>query len=301
MRLSNLALTCITKSSKNPIESQLQKIATVYALSRFLDVSYFHTPPSLSCGDTLAAQAKTARCHQLFNIKSDLELPQRETITYQLPTASLDFLCNLRNEALQHDSFFIVELTSARGIAEQHPEMLRYVKEISPFEPSSSPLFRIAMHVRQADLLEPEKMLSHSFYTMMALRTIELLQQAHIPFVCELHAEIPSAFSTSSTDQQKQFDLLTKDVFKKFESLPQLQKSINSDPIDSLQSLATADVLILSRYSLSYFAALLNKKGVIIHHPFLEYPLQEWIHAAHFDLFHQKIEEKILHFKKIFT
>ena len=65
-----------------------------------------------------------------------------------------------------------------------------------------------------------------------------------------------------------------------FDVIPNLRKFVNGDPIEALEAMATADLLMMSRSSFSYVAAILNEEGIVIYHPFWHSPLPEWIVAS---------------------
>ena len=47
-----------------------------------------------------------------------------------------------------------------------------------------------------------------------------------------------------------------------------------------MRSLATADVLVMSRSSFSYVAAILNRDGAVMYHPFWHRAPSSWITVA---------------------
>jgi hypothetical protein len=49
------------------------------------------------------------------------------------------------------------------------------------------------------------------------------------------------------------------------------------DPLDALNSMIHADVLMMAKSSLSYVAGLLNKRGLVIHEPYWHAPVSGWI------------------------
>jgi hypothetical protein len=69
------------------------------------------------------------------------------------------------------------------------------------------------------------------------------------------------------------------DRLEEFEQIPNLEKFINRDPIETIRKMATADVLVISRSSFSYLAALLNRNGIIIYHDFWHSMLEDWVRA----------------------
>ena len=82
-----------------------------------------------------------------------------------------------------------------------------------------------------------------------------------------------------------------ENCIEEFDVLPHLKKFINADQIESMKSLATADLLVISRSAFSYVPALLNKKGIIVYHPFWHGALPEWIDATRDFSFLQRLRE----------
>ena len=181
--------------------------------------------------------------------------------------------------------------------------MLHHVKPISPFDAAPSPLFKIAIHVRRGDLLispEGNRMLPNSYYLNLALQITEVLKTLHISFTCELHTEIPSKTFVVTPEHHAMKEMKSRiknpvtltpesSSVEDFDVIPNLKKCINHDPIDSLQSLATADLLVMSRSSFSYLPAMLNKKGIIVYHPFWHATPLEWLDATHEESFHERL------------
>ena len=192
--------------------------------------------------------------------------------------ANLDFINDLKKEAQHSDVFHLVKIVYTYPKADHFPEMLRYLKTASPFETGSSPIFRIAIHVRRGDLFiaDAERVLPNSYYMILLHEIINTLRRLGISFVCELYTELPSAPFMVTSDYHGMATRITKDVMiapetkdiKEFDQLPHLKKYINGDPIDILREMATADLLVMSRSDFSYTAAILNKKGIIVYHPF---------------------------------
>ncbi len=76
-----------------------------------------------------------------------------------------------------------------------------------------------------------------------------------------------------------------------FEVLPHLKKFINEDPIKTLERLATADILIMSRSAFSYLGALFNETGTVVYFPFEYPPMPGWLHFHPLPLFEEQLEE----------
>jgi hypothetical protein len=52
---------------------------------------------------------------------------------------------------------------------------------------------------------------------------------------------------------------------------------INTSPVETLQALSKADILLASRSSFSYVAGILNKQGIILFHTFWHSLSPRWI------------------------
>ncbi len=68
-----------------------------------------------------------------------------------------------------------------------------------------------------------------------------------------------------------------EDVFRDFEVLPGLKRFINEPTMTCIERLATADILVMSKSSFSYLAAILNVAGIVLYHPFWRNPLNSWL------------------------
>lgn len=285
---SRVALTYANDLCHDELSVQLQKIYSIYALSRFLDFSYVHSPIKSINNNAASLEAMVntheliKRCNQIFRIKSDVELPSR-TIIHTLATGDLGCLCNLKDSAKNSDDFHLIKIISPSPVIDTHPAMLHYVKKVSPFSALLSPPFRIALHLEQGDLSLSQQKFLNAHYISTAQKIIKLLQELDIPFVCELLT-----------------DFSPHDGLSELDALPNLKKMIQVDPVYSLQSLATADLLIMNHSPMSYVAAFLNKIGVIVSHPNVKHPLSTWLQTTNSALFHDQITRSFLSWKKRF-
>jgi hypothetical protein len=123
-----------------------------------------------------------------------------------------------------------------------------------------------------------------------------------IEFVCDLYTEVPSKTFVVTPGHHGIDNRVTVDtvvdpqmnLVDEFEEIPNLRKFINGDPIKALEGMCTADVLIMSRSSFSYVAAILSKQGIIIYHPFWHSPLPEWVIATENNIGSEmELEERI--------
>ncbi|MFZ4116207.1 MAG: hypothetical protein ACOYK6_05730 [Chthoniobacterales bacterium] len=187
--------------------------------------------------------------------------------------------------------------------------MLYHVHEVTPFEAPPSSLLKIVIHVRCGDLLISPYyvcLLPNIYYINLSLRIIKVLKRLEIPFSCELHTEIPSQTFVVTPEHHSMRHRLEKPVImnpenhhmEEFDIIPNLKKYINYDPLGSLRLLATADLVIMNRFSFSYLRAMLNKKGIIVYHPFWCAAPLEWLDATHKPSFHDRLLEACLQWKK---
>lgn len=309
-RVSNVALTYANDLVMDGAGAQLQRIYLIYALSRYLGLSYVHSPllylgyqgvTALETNEQDPSIVK--RYNDLFMLPSDEVIPGNAIVHCRVG-ADLKFLKTLKEEAKKSRDFHWVKIISASPEADYYfPKMLRHILAVSPFEAALSPVFRIAIHVRRGDLfiLEEEscRLLPNSYYLTLVRKIIKMLRLLGISFICELYTEQPSN-SFIVTPQHygmrmtlKKEKLITPEMndVKAFDQLPHLKKFINGDPIETLRALATADLLIMSRSDFSYTAAILNKKGIIIYHPFWHGVPIEWIDGTHEASFSDRLRE----------
>lgn len=66
---------------------------------------------------------------------------------------------------------------------------------------------------------------------------------------------------------------------EEFNAVPNLEKFVNTDAIESMERMVSAQLLLISHSSFSYLPGLLNKNGVTIYHEFWHRPKHDWIQA----------------------
>jgi hypothetical protein len=116
---------------------------------------------------------------------------------------------------------------------------------------------------------------------------LEALRQQGAPFVVRLHTEVPLQRSTIQPDMPGMYFTIDKPetvapadfALDAFNQLPNLETVVNVEPREVLDDFATADVLVLSRSSLGYVAALLNPHGLVVYSPWWHPPLPGWVVA----------------------
>jgi hypothetical protein len=290
---ANLALTYANDLQTDGAGAQLQRIYGIYALSRFLNLPYFHSPLKRIDYQGLAALERNSgspdlesRYNRIFAIAPDIELPEERTVC-EMRDASLDAIGRLRAGAESGGKFTLIRILYPYPVTDRNPEIYRHVQAISPFERARREVFRVALHVRRGEefVVDSERMLPNRYYVSCALRLAESLKKLDIPFVCELYTEVASrAFVVTPRHHGIEGRIPGNVILdpranrlEDFDAIPNLVKFINGDPIQTLRRMATADALVMSRSSYSYVAALLNPAGAVVYHPFWHSPLQDWL------------------------
>ncbi|BBD59680.1 hypothetical protein NIES2109_24700 [Nostoc sp. HK-01] len=285
-----LGLTYANDKFTDGAGAQIQRIYSIYAASRLLQVPYIHSPlTKLNYQGLVALEQNTTNqdivdeYNQIFKISSDRELPVDYTTEY---IKNLDLLTfeKLRRKALKSKKFILAKVLLPYKITDTYPETLQCVKDVSPFSLQKSSVIRIAIHVRRGDLLfvASHRMLSNEYYISVAQKISAILDQLKLDYVFELHTELPTQSFTVTANQHS---MLKSDVvvdykstqLAEFDVIPNLEKFVNADPIETLQRMSSANVLVMSHSSFSYLSAILNVKGVILYHKFWHSPLKNWL------------------------
>ena len=268
-------------------------------LSRFFGFAYVHTPLKHIGYEGLAALERNAssadaasKYNQVFNISSDMPLPH-DTLEHEMEPLDLEAISAISKRTSQFNLF---KLQSPYPLVDQNPAIYDSVKAISPFVSKPHSVLRLAIHVRRGDLfaVDSDRMLPNSYYVATAQTIARVLEGLSIPYECELYTEVANkAFEVTSTHHgihQRISRSVTLDPrmnrLEDFDAIPQLKIIANGDAIEALRGMATADILIMSRSSFSYVAAILNRRGVVIYHPFWHSPLPSWIVATEAGISH---------------
>jgi hypothetical protein len=276
--------------------SQLQRIYGIFAVARLLGAAYLHTPLlRVDYQGVLALERHELdpHFHRAFNavcrLPSDT-LPagdlEERTISY-LSLERLDALLGPPNDRSPMRPL-LLHIGMPFGISDRFPDSLVVCQDVSPFqwpEQSGRPL-RVAVHVRRGELfvVESQRMLPNSYYVAAARQVARALEARGIAYGIELHTEIPTAEFAVKPGYPGLMSRAVNSVISPamshltdFEVLPHLVRCINDPTLDCLRKLATADVLLMSRSSFSYLAAILNRRGIVLCNPFWHGTLSSWL------------------------
>ena len=252
--------------------SQLQRIYGIYSVSRLLNLPYIHSALMQIDGinfDTLKEEAVSSHMlseyNRIFKIPSDMNLPDNY-IVREVDMINLNLLRRFQKEAMRRKTFILVRILLPYRISDVYPDCYEIVKKIAPFPTHKSSTLRIAMHVRRGEIpfVAPHRLLSDDYYVHVSQNMCKILKKLNVEYMFEIYTEV--ALKNVAANHLEQFSFI-----------PNLKIFINSNPIEILQKMATANILIISHSSYSYFAALLNIRGVVLYHKFWHSPLNDWL------------------------
>jgi hypothetical protein len=298
---SNIVLTYNNTKETDGAGAQLQRIYGIYSISRLLGASYLHSPlrrvnnQGLSALERNTADPYYHECfNELLQIKSDvLETDDFHEIDMKnISMEEVDQLISRFENGETDGKPILVRLEVPYGIADQFPDCYEVCKDISPFPPpvrDGRPL-RVAIHVRRGELfaVESHRMLPNAYYVNVARNLEQILEALGIGYQLEIHTEIatsefvvqPGGYPGIPRNIAPTVVTPAMSHLEEFSALPNLVYCLNEPATDCLCKLATADILVMSRSSFSYVAAILNKAGVILYHPFWHSAPSPWLTVA---------------------
>ena len=282
------------------VGAQLHRIYGIYAISRLLGASYLHSPLAGVGYQGLAALEENAcdpgfhhEFNELFQIKSDAPLAE-DVHTVFLPSISIAVFQQLAAMFDTHGTGgrpTLVRIVMPFGIADRFPDCYEVCKKISPFPPlvpvREGRTVRVAVHVRRGELfvVDADRMLPNGYYIAVAQRIARVLEAAGGDYQIGLYTEAPSAEFVVEPERHGISSRITAPVvlspemcrLEEFSVLPNLVHRVNGPAIECIRGMATADILVMSRSSLSYLGAILNRTGIVLYHPFWHRAPSSWM------------------------
>ena len=288
-----LAVTYANDRFTDGAGAQLHRIYGVYAIARLLKVAYIHSPLTrldyqglVALENQSSSQAAVVPYNEVFRIPDDRPLPE-QFVVRELEEVDLQSLEKLKQEAEKTKTFILARILYPHGLTDRYPNCYQVIPSISPFEASSAPIIRVAVHVRRGELLivDSDRMLPNAYYLAILQNLRQIFDQLNLAYEFELYTELPQKAFTVTPNHQGFVNRITTaavvdpqvNKIEEFDVIPHLKKFINTDAIDTLYRMASADVLITSHSSFSYLAAILNPQGIIIFHSFWHSPLKQWL------------------------
>ncbi len=294
-----IALTYNNRSHTDGAGAQLQRVYGIYALAKAIGVPYIHTPlwrlDYQGLGQLRAGFPDTGlveRYNAVYTIASDDNAgTYPNAVEIAAPEPGFHTALLAQAESLGRRT--LVRVSYPYGILDRCPGFYEVCRQVSPFRrlagtPRHEPL-RAAIHLRRGDLrfIAPERILRNAYYVSVALEIAGIMEAAGIETQFELHTEVAeSEFVVepgrwSATGLQHEATVTPQDdALEEFDAIPNLVRCYNEPAMVTLEKLATADILLISKSSFSYLAAVLSPAGITVYTPFWHAMMPNWVLAS---------------------
>ena len=305
-----LILSYDSAAANDGTGAQLQRIFGVFAIAKLPGIRYLHSgiqnltiTPLDPFQSDIALSAYLEIVNQKFSLPSSLDLPNSYNRIYKVNQLTFWRFTYFALRALISRENILLQIKNPYGVIEKFPKNYRYVQKyfnsVHTSKSSSSKRKTIILHIRRgsngADTLPGElspRMLSDSYYFNLVEEileeyckegeSIELVIITDVPKVDFVYHPIASQLEFWSTEPRFRDDSITMkgQSFSdfNFESLARFSVIHGGDPIVALETMSTADFLVMSRSSFSYVGAILNTHGKVFYPPsFWHKPMPEWL------------------------
>lgn len=235
------------------VGSQMQGKLSAYAFAMASRRTYVHTPMVVSYGHFPEDQTDRilAELENLFNLGQD-EMSISEAANANITVCSVE-----------HCHTYMDEGGNTCYESVKHEMLRKYLSSPKPPLPFDLSKLTIALHVRRGDVdvaRESGRFLQNDHYA----RALDAIKLGLPP---ELRHNLDIAlFSEGNASHFRSITSTHQDV----------QLNLNTDIPQTLHSLISADILVLSKSSFSYLAGLYNP-GVVIYSDFWHAPLSNWV------------------------
>jgi hypothetical protein len=313
----NVFLTYDNKNNPDGAGAQLHRIYGIYCLSQLLGTKYIHSPLYDVYYQGMGAfqtdekdPAFVESFNRTFTLPSDrTTTPDPTCVTIgALPVGRLDRMLrvefggrrrHLLPIRLSKFGRMVADWSAANAetvvrIGDPHTLLDRYARgyevceALSPFKKDKPrSVLRIAIHIRRGEIMfvNSERLIDMGYYVAIARKLSSILDAEKISFELEIHSELlqqEAAVKPGDPAFKGRIDdglalRPEQDPFGDFAAFPGLKRYINEPALTCITRLATADILVMSKSSFSYLAAILNVGGIALYHPFWSYPLDKWL------------------------
>lgn len=234
--------------------AQVHAVMSVQAFCNRFGIPYLHSPFDKMCHASGDAQVK--EWERSFNLGLDYPL----ALDYgKMPVASLSSF--VRSPHLWKRSA-ILSLPSAHGYTDTHTDIYDCVidRVRSNFlrNPRASAEFRIAVHVRRGDV-GPNRHAERYTENRIVAQRIERIRS-----LCSKYGVTPL------------IQIHSEGLVNDFDTLDMYELHLNENPLETLRSLALADLLVMAKSSFSYVAGLLNT-GIVVYETFWHSKRENWL------------------------
>lgn len=307
-----LFLTYNNQATMDGVGAQLQRIISVFSVSRLARVGYLHSPLSDIDPQVFSSSSFEERLPQIrvWNnlFRDDLEefRPSAGDRVLVSDSISLHQLRLLRFLSRFSRSRIIYRLSNPRIITDKYPESLRGASELmnDSLRDESARTgvedLRIVVHIRQGELVLTqfkERLLPLAHYERILKCVVDCLKRNGIKFAIMIPRENGQGTSLSVNDpkvarsialdpnnanlrinEDRSVTLIHETPSP--ESTPILFEAHwldESSTYSDFLRMIRADVLITSKSSLSFVAGLMNNKSIKIFTPFWHTAPSDWI------------------------
>jgi hypothetical protein len=315
--LGNIFLTYANEVNPDGAGAQLHRMYGIYCLSRLLGTRYLHSglrDVYYQGLDAFQSQEKDPTfvdsLNRIFTLPSEKPSIESPSCIFvpSIPVGPVERALGVRYAGRRKqllpirfsrfgrlmaklsktNAETIVRIGTPHALMDRYGQGYEICRSFSPFQKTASnKVLRIALHVRRGELMfvNSERLIDTKYYIAIARRLVAALTREQIPFQLELHSEVLQKDVTVRPDDPAFKGRIggaiqlrsEQDPFGDFEIFPGLKRFINEPMLTCIERLATADILVMSKSSFSYLAAILNVSGVVLYHPFWHYPLRDWL------------------------
>ena len=280
--------------------AQLQRILGIYALSRFLGCGYIHVRVKNIKYQGLGVLEKGIEIPDLADCYNELvQLPSDpmtiadfgdEVINIDQPT--IEDILKLREQSLMTDRNMLLTMNLPYKVVDRYPGVYSTVRGIineaarerlahrpfsGEFNRKEGDEIVVAVHVRRGELfsVDSDRMLSNAYYVAVCKQIADVLTRTNRRFRFELYTEVPRTNFVRNGHHYSPEDLKLSD----FDQIENNLYRINQHAVSTLFNLALSDILVGSRSSFSYVAAIAGTAGRVIMPRFWHALLPCWIES----------------------
>ncbi len=243
------------------IGAQLHGQISIIVQSRKCGIPYAHR--DIDHAAFIKSEAELVRWVKAFNFEAHNDLDENDKAGAET-ISLLDYV----RWPFRNRQRCLIEAPHMHNAAEKDPDFYFEVCQdlrseltlgTSTIEPVDRPI-RVALHVRRGDVscMENKKRFT----------SLEEVKQSIIALVQTLKA-CDANFSIELHSQGNEAD------FEDLMSIHPMQPYLDSDPLETMERLIKADILLMAKSSFSQIAALMSE-GIVLYEPYWQKPLLHW-------------------------
>jgi len=304
--MNELTLTYNNENLQDGYFAQIQRVFAIYSISKVFKFRYMHST------------IKDVIVHQLDPHQSEVEIKHflREADEYfgfEPETTSTSFdkvyefeipkiidLIYLQVKYLFSRKKVLIKITNPYRIIERCPKIYHHLENLISFRTNVASETKIVAHIRRGiayDHISPgdslSRMISEEYYVEL-IRKIVLLNPKINKLVILTDAPETDFYYCpieKDLDDWKQFERYrsSKGILIEGHKFDKITKDFPGEviilrggsPLEAVELMRTATFFLMSRSSMSFVGALLNKTGMIYYPPnFWHKPLKNWIKSS---------------------